>query len=90
MNDSQQHHEDILSEHDDDSAFPIPIGTLVFGLVVMALGLIFLIGLFYDITFSAGAIAISLVVGAGVLLIVGGLGAGRRNRQPETGPAPHD
>ena len=56
----------------------VPMGTLVFGLVLVGLGLIFLIGILYGVSLDPGVIAVSILVGAGLLLVVGGLLAGRR------------
>lgn len=57
----------------------VPMGTLVFGLVVVALGLLILVSIFYGITLSGSAVAISLFLGAGLVLIIGGLVAARRS-----------
>lgn len=57
----------------------VPLGTLVFGLVVVALGLLILVSVFYDITLSGSAVAISLFLGAGLVLVIGGLVAARRS-----------
>lgn len=57
----------------------VPLGTLVFGLVVVALGLLILVSVFYDITLSGSAVAIALFLGAGLVLIIGGLVAARRS-----------
>lgn len=57
----------------------VPLGTLVFGLVVVALGLLILVSVLYDITLSGSAVAIALFLGAGLVLIIGGLVAARRS-----------
>lgn len=57
----------------------VPVGTLVFGLVLVAVGLILLAGILYGLTLDPGVVAVGIVVGAGLLLIVGGLVAGRRS-----------
>lgn len=56
-----------------------PLGTLVFGLVVVALGLLILVSVFYSITLSGGTVAIALFLGAGLFLVVGGIIAARRS-----------
>lgn len=62
----------------DPTAMRVPMGTLVFGLVLVGLGLIFLVGILYGVSLDPGVIAVSILVGAGLLLVVGGLFAGRR------------
>ncbi|MGP5071815.1 hypothetical protein ACTXI0_05345 [Arthrobacter rhombi] len=57
----------------------MPLGTFVFGLVVMAIGLLILVSVFYNITLSGSTVAIVLFLGAGLVLIVGGLVAARRS-----------
>ena len=57
----------------------MPLGTFVFGLVVMAIGLLILVSVFYNITLSGSTVAIILFLGAGLVLIVGGLVAARRS-----------
>lgn len=62
----------------DPTAMRVPMGTLVFGLVLVGLGLIFLVGILYGVSLDPGVVAVSILVGAGLLLVVGGLLAGRR------------
>ncbi|MGP5163486.1 hypothetical protein ACTXOR_03120 [Arthrobacter rhombi] len=57
----------------------MPLGTFVFGLVVMAIGLLILVSVFYNITLSGSTVAIILFLGAGLVLIGGGLVAARRS-----------
>lgn len=57
----------------------MPLGTFVLGLVVMAIGLLILVSVFYNITLSGSTVAIVLFLGAGLVLIVGGLVAARRS-----------
>lgn len=57
----------------------VPLGTLVFGLVVVTLGLLILVSVLYDITLSGSAVAIALFLGAGLVLVIGGLVAARRS-----------
>ena len=69
----------------DPTAMRVPMGTLVFGLVLVGLGLIFLVGILYGVTLDPGVIAVSVLVGAGLLLVVGGLLAGRRRNRGARG-----
>ncbi|MET1034790.1 MAG: hypothetical protein ABWX68_06110 [Arthrobacter sp.] len=62
----------------DPTAMRVPMGTLVFGLVLVGLGLIVLVGILYGVSLDPGVIAVSVLVGSGLLLVVGGLLAGRR------------
>ncbi|WP_372697017.1 hypothetical protein [Arthrobacter sp. JSM 101049] len=57
----------------------VPLGTLVFGLVVVAVGLLILVSVFYDISLSGSAVAIAVFLGAGLVLVIGGLVAARRS-----------
>ncbi|MDN6332050.1 MAG: hypothetical protein L0J58_05825, partial [Micrococcaceae bacterium] len=56
----------------------MPLGTFVFGLVVLAVGLLILVSVLYGITLSGSTVAIILFLGAGLVLVVGGLVAARR------------
>lgn len=47
--------------------------------MLVAVGLILLAGILYGLTLDPGVVAVGIVVGAGLLLIVGGLVAGRRS-----------
>ena len=58
----------------------VPMGTLVFGLVLVVLGLLLLAGLLYGFSLDPALTAIGFLVGAGLILVVGGLVAGRRAR----------
>lgn len=57
----------------------MPLGTFVFGLVVMAVGLLILVSVLCNVTLSGSTVAIILFLGAGLVLIVGGLVAARRS-----------
>ena len=64
----------------DDAPERVPMGTLVFGLVLVVLGLLLLAGLLYGFSLDPALVAIGFAVGAGLILVVGGLVAGRRAR----------
>ncbi|MEE1620590.1 hypothetical protein ACQ3I4_10375 [Zafaria sp. Z1313] len=59
----------------------LPVGTLVFGLVVVAIGLLMLVSLLYSFTLDPAITIVSLVVGAGLLLVIGGIASGRRRQR---------
>lgn len=74
-----------MSQHTEqhsagDTAAPFPTGTLVFGLILLAIGIALLAGLLLNFQISAPLLFISLVGGAGVILIVAGVLAARRAR----------
>lgn len=75
------------TEADTADVRRFPVGTLVFGLVLVAVGLIMLAGILYGLTLDPAVIAVGIVVGAGLLLIVGGLVAGRRSNHPHRSAA---
>ncbi|GAA3673652.1 hypothetical protein GCM10023081_10000 [Arthrobacter ginkgonis] len=66
--------------HDAESP-RVPVGTLVFGSVVVVLGLLLLGGLLYGFALNPAYVAVGLLVGAGALMIIGGIAAGRRSRR---------
>ena len=59
----------------------VPVGTLVFGSVAVVLGLLLLGGLLYGFALNPAYVAVGLLVGAGALMIIGGIAAGRRSRR---------
>ena len=59
----------------------VPVGTLVFGSVAVVLGLLLLAGLLYGFVLDPAYVAVGLLVGAGALMIIGGIAAGRRSRR---------
>ena len=73
-----------MSQHTEqhhDSPTPaanFPTGTLVFGLILLAVGVALLAGLLLNFQISAPLLFITLVGGAGVVLIVAGILAARR------------
>lgn len=62
----------------------MPLGTFVFGLVVMAIGLLVLVSVLYNVTLSGSTVAIIVFLGAGLVLIVGGLVAARRSSRTDS------
>lgn len=61
-----------------EPAGQFPTGTLVFGLILLAIGIALLAGLLLNFQISAPLLFISLLGGAGVILIVAGILAARR------------
>lgn len=61
-----------------EPAGQFPTGTLVFGLILLAIGIALLAGLLLNFHISAPLLFISLLGGAGVILIVAGILAARR------------
>lgn len=57
-----------------------PVGTLVFGLILVLIGAVLLTSLLTGFTFNPGLLAIGLLVVAGLVLIIGGIAASRRHR----------
>ncbi|QXQ09303.1 hypothetical protein [Paeniglutamicibacter sp. Y32M11] len=74
-----------MSQHTEehhDSPIPsanFPTGTLVFGLILLAIGLALLASLLLAFQISAPLLFISLLGGAGVILIISGIAAARRS-----------
>ncbi|WP_411733722.1 hypothetical protein [Paeniglutamicibacter sp.] len=62
-----------------EPAGEFPTGTLVFGLILLAIGIALLAGLLLNFQISAPLLFISLLGGAGVILIVAGILAARRS-----------
>ncbi|GAA4361890.1 hypothetical protein [Paeniglutamicibacter cryotolerans] len=57
-----------------------PVGTLVFGLVLVLVGALLLVSLLTGFTFNPGMLAICVLVAAGLVLVIGGIAASRRHR----------
>lgn len=57
-----------------------PVGTLVFGLVLVLIGALLLVSLLTGFTFNPGMLAIGVLVAAGLALVIGGIAASRRHR----------
>lgn len=73
-----QHATGANTHHDPAPAFPA--GTLVFGLILLVIGIALLAALLLDFTFSAPLLFIGLIGGAGAILIIAGIIAARRAR----------
>lgn len=63
-----------------EAATKFPTGTLVFGLILLVVGVLLLAGLIFGFQLNAPLLFISLVGGAGLILIISGITAARRNR----------
>lgn len=66
------------THHEPTPGFPA--GTLVFGLILLAIGIALLAGLLLDFSFSTPLLFIGLIGGAGAILIIAGIIAARRAR----------
>lgn len=68
------------NETTPEAATKFPTGTLVFGLILLVVGVLLLAGLIFGFQLNAPLLFISLVGGAGLILIISGITAARRNR----------
>ena len=67
-----------------------PTGTLVFGLVILAIGLAALGRLLFNFSFDAPLLFIALVAAGGLVMIISGVAAARKNTvNPAPGQDPH-
>ena len=65
---------------------PARVGTVVWGLIVLALAVLILVAQLGIITLNGTYVLIGLMIGAGVALVVGGLlSARKRDNEPTTG-----
>jgi predicted phage tail protein len=48
-------------------------GTIVWGLIAIAVGLLVLLSVLWDISFNAGHVLIALLIGSGIALVAGGV-----------------
>lgn len=65
---------------------PARVGTVVWGLIVMALAALIIVAQLGIVTLNGTYVLIGLMVGAGVALVAGGLlSAHKRDNQPTTG-----
>ncbi|MDQ0095795.1 MULTISPECIES: hypothetical protein [Micrococcaceae] len=75
-----------MSQHTAQPSSPaeeapaFPTGTLVFGLILLAIGIALLAGLLLSFQISAPLLFIGLVAGAGLILVIAGIMAARRSR----------
>lgn len=56
----------------------VPLGTLVFGLIVLAIGLLMLGQLYLDVVVNPAIVTVSILIGAGLIMVVGGIAAARK------------
>jgi len=57
----------------------VPLGTLIFGLIVFVLGALTLGNQYLDIVVNPAFVTVSILIGAGLIMVVGGISAARRN-----------
>ncbi|WP_205761244.1 hypothetical protein [Arthrobacter mobilis] len=68
-------------------------GTIVWGLTAIAVGLLVLAGLWWDISFNLGYVLIALLIGSGTALVAAGILSFIRSRKAgsqDTGQDDHD
>ena len=71
-----------------DASGPAParVGTVVWGLIVLALAALIIVAQLGIVTLNGTYVLIGLMIGAGVALVVGGLfSARKRDNEPTTG-----
>jgi len=67
-------------------AAPARVGTVVWGLIVLALAALIIVAQLGIVTLNGTYVLIGLMIGAGVALVVGGLlSARKRDNEPTTG-----
>ena len=71
----------------DTEGAPAPrVGTVVWGLIVLALAALIIVAQLGIVTLNGTYVLIGLMIGAGVALVVGGLlSARKRDNEPTTG-----
>lgn len=69
-------HEEIQPAH----PAKFPTGTLVFGLILLVVGVLLLAGLIFGLQLNGPLLFIGLIGGAGLILVVSGIAAARRTR----------
>lgn len=57
----------------------VPLGTLIFGLIVFLLGALMLANQYLNIVVNPAFVTVSILIGAGLIMVVGGISAARRN-----------
>lgn len=57
-----------------------PTGTLVFGLILLVVGVLLLAGLLFGLQLNGPLLFIGLIGGAGLILVISGIAAARRTR----------
>ena len=74
------------AEQDREEGSPARVGTVVWGLTVVALAALIIISRLGIVALNGTYVLIVLMIGAGAALIVGGLvSASRRDNKPTTG-----
>jgi fatty acid desaturase len=66
-----------LNRHDDRRP---RVGTIIWGLIAMAVGLLVLAGSWWNISFNWAYVMIALLIGSGIALVVAGVLSATRNR----------
>lgn len=69
----------------DDEPRPVRIGTVVWGLVVAAVGIIILVAAVFGFTVNAGQVFTGLLAGAGLALVAGGIISAVRSKSRNGG-----
>ena len=57
-----------------------PTGTLVFGLILLVIGVLLLAGMIFGLELNGPLLFIGLIGGAGLILVISGIAAARRTR----------
>lgn len=71
---------------DSTGTAPPRVGTVVWGLIVLALAALIIVAQLGIVTLNGTYVLIGLMIGAGVALVVGGLlSARKRDNEPTTG-----
>lgn len=74
------------ADQDLEGRAPARVGTVVWGLIVLALAVLIIVAQLGIVTLNGTYVLIGLMIGAGVALVVGGLlSARKRDNQPTTG-----
>jgi hypothetical protein len=66
---------------------PVRVRTTVFGLVLLAISVVSLVALLTDVRVDGGVVGLSLLIGAGIALVAGGVGAAVREAKGGPGAA---
>lgn len=74
------------ARQDTQDPAPARVGTVVWGLIVLALAALIIVAQLGIVTLNGTYVLIGLMIGAGVALVVGGLlSARKRDNEPTTG-----
>lgn len=66
---------------------PVRVRTVVFGLVLLAISVVSLVALLTDVRVDGGVVGVSLLIGAGIALVTGGVAAAVREAKGGPGAA---